>query len=210
MSSSVVLFSSCPQSLAASESFPMSQLFAWGSQSTGVSALASFLPKNTQGWSPLEWTGWISFQSNLVHTRNLMNLLNDSGTYFLTDVYGPSWGFPGRSAVKNPPTMWETRVWSLGWEDPLEEGIATLSRILVWRTPWTEEPDGLWSMGLQRVGRDWTTKYSIDHRSSVNALFPVYQPLNLLLTDLIYYILVLLHVVPRMTFTLGLLFSIHQ
>ena len=55
-------FSSCPQSLPASESFPMSQLFAWGGQSIGVSALASFLPKNTQGWSPLEWTGWISLQ----------------------------------------------------------------------------------------------------------------------------------------------------
>ena len=60
ISSSVVPFSSCPQSLPASESFPMSQLFAWGGQSTGVSALASFLPKNTQDWSPLEWTGWIS------------------------------------------------------------------------------------------------------------------------------------------------------
>ena len=45
------------------QSFPMSQLFAWGSQSTGVSALASFLPNNTQGWSPLEWTSWISLQS---------------------------------------------------------------------------------------------------------------------------------------------------
>ena len=55
-SSSVVPFSSGPQSLPASGSFPMSQLFAWGGQSTGVSALASFLPKNTQGWSPLEWT----------------------------------------------------------------------------------------------------------------------------------------------------------
>ena len=52
-----------PQSLPASESFPMNQLFAWGGLSTGVSALASFLPKNTQGWSPLEWTGWISLQS---------------------------------------------------------------------------------------------------------------------------------------------------
>ena len=62
-SSSVVSFYSCPQSLSASESFPMSQLFAWGGQSTGVSALASFLPKNTQGWSPLEWTGVISLQS---------------------------------------------------------------------------------------------------------------------------------------------------
>jgi len=61
--SSVVPFSSCPQSLPASESFPMSQLFTWGGQSTGVSALASFLPKNTQDWSPLEWTGWISLQS---------------------------------------------------------------------------------------------------------------------------------------------------
>ena len=63
ISSSVVPFSSCPQSLPASESFPMSQLFAWGGQSTGVSALASFLPKNTQGRSPSEWTGWISLQS---------------------------------------------------------------------------------------------------------------------------------------------------
>ena len=63
ISSSVVPFSSCPQSLPASESFPMSQLFAWGVQSTGASALASFLPKISQGWSPLEWTGWISLQS---------------------------------------------------------------------------------------------------------------------------------------------------
>ena len=63
ISSSVVPFSSCPQSLPASESFPMSQLFAWVGQSLGVSALASFLPKKSQGWSPSEWTGWISMQS---------------------------------------------------------------------------------------------------------------------------------------------------
>ena len=63
ISSSVTPFSSCPQSLPASDSFPMSQLFAWGGQSIGVSALASFLPKNTQDWSPLEWTGWVSLQS---------------------------------------------------------------------------------------------------------------------------------------------------
>ena len=63
ISSSVVPFSSCPQSLPSSESFPRSQLFAWGGQSTGVSASASFLPKNTQGWSPSEWTSWISLQS---------------------------------------------------------------------------------------------------------------------------------------------------
>ena len=63
ISSSVVPFSSCPQSLPASESFPVSQLFAWVGQSTGVSTLASFLPKKSQGWSPSEWTGWISLQS---------------------------------------------------------------------------------------------------------------------------------------------------
>ena len=63
ISSSVVPFSSCPQSLPASESFPMSQLFTWGGQSTGFSASALFLTKKSQGWSPSEWTGWISLQS---------------------------------------------------------------------------------------------------------------------------------------------------
>ena len=63
IASSVIPFSSCRQSLPASESFPMSQLFAWGGQSIGVSALASVLPMNTQDWSPSEWTGWISLQS---------------------------------------------------------------------------------------------------------------------------------------------------
>ena len=63
ISSSAVPFSSCPQSLPASETFPMSQLFTWGGQRTGVSALASFPPKKSQGWSPSEWTGWLSLQS---------------------------------------------------------------------------------------------------------------------------------------------------
>ena len=63
ISSSVVPFSSCPQSLPASESFLMSQLFTWGGQSTGVSALASFLPTKSQDRSPSEWIGWISLQS---------------------------------------------------------------------------------------------------------------------------------------------------
>ena len=64
ISSSVVPFSSCPQSFLTSGSFPVSQLFAWGGQSIGVSALASsFLPKKSQDWSPSEWTSWISLQS---------------------------------------------------------------------------------------------------------------------------------------------------
>ena len=63
ISSSVIPFSSCSPSLPASASSPMSQLFAWGGQSTGVSALASFPPRKSQGWSPSEWTGWISLNS---------------------------------------------------------------------------------------------------------------------------------------------------
>ena len=62
ISSSVIPFSSCPQFLPASGSFPMSQLFAWGGQSIGVSGSASIFPMNTQDWSS-EWTGWISLQS---------------------------------------------------------------------------------------------------------------------------------------------------
>ena len=63
ISSSVIPFSSCPQSFPASGSFPMSQLFASGGQSIGVSASTSVLPIDTQDWSPLGWTGWISLQS---------------------------------------------------------------------------------------------------------------------------------------------------
>ena len=63
ISSSVVPFSSCPQSLPGSESFPMGQLLVWGGQSIGVSASTSVLPMNTQDWFPLGWTGWISLQS---------------------------------------------------------------------------------------------------------------------------------------------------
>ena len=63
ISSSVIHFSSCPQSRSASGSFPMSQLFAWGGQNTGVSASASVLPMNTQDRSPLGWAHWISLQS---------------------------------------------------------------------------------------------------------------------------------------------------
>ena len=63
ISSSVFPFSSCPRSLPASGSFPMSQLFAWGGQTIGVSASASVLPMNIQDWSPSGWPGWISLQS---------------------------------------------------------------------------------------------------------------------------------------------------
>ena len=63
----------------------------------------------------------------------------------------------------NLPATWETWVWSLGWEDSLDEGMATHSSILTWRVPWTEEPGGLPSMGLQRVRHNWETKHSTEY-----------------------------------------------
>ena len=73
------------------------------------------------------------------------NLLSLSG------LPSPKWGFSSASVVKNPPAKQETWVQSLHWEDPLEKEMATDSSILAWRIPWTEEPGGLQSMGLQRV-----------------------------------------------------------
>ena len=69
--------------------------------------------------------------------------------------------------VKRLPTMWETWVHSLGWEDLLEKEMATYSSILAWKIPWTEEPGGLLSMGSLRVGRDWATSLSLSHASKV-------------------------------------------
>ena len=89
ISSPVITFSSCPQSLPASESFPMSQLFTWGGQSTGVSALASVLPKNTQDWSPLEWTGWISLQSKGL-SRVFSNTTVQKHQFFSTQLSSQS------------------------------------------------------------------------------------------------------------------------
>ena len=84
ISPSVVPFSSCPQSCPVSESFPMSQLFAWGGQSIGVSALASFLPKKSQRCSPSEWTGWISLQSKGLPIRSKQNSEEVSLKLFLS------------------------------------------------------------------------------------------------------------------------------
>ena len=89
--SSVVPFSSCPQSLTSSGSFPMSQVFAWGGQSIGVSALASFLPMNTQDWSPLGWTGWTSLQSkglSRVFSNTTVQKHQFFGTQLLHSIIG--------------------------------------------------------------------------------------------------------------------------
>ena len=71
-------------------------------------------------------------------------------------------GFPDGSVVKNLLAMQESWVPSLGQEDPLKEEMATHFSILAWKTPWTEDPGGLQSIGLQRVGQDWVTKHGIE------------------------------------------------
>ena len=85
ISSSVIPFSSRPQSFPASGSFPMSQLFAWGGQSIGVSALVSVLSMNTQDWSPLGWTGWISLQSKGL-SRVFSNTMVQKHQFFGTQL----------------------------------------------------------------------------------------------------------------------------
>ena len=71
------------------------------------------------------------------------------------DMY--KWTSLVAQTVKRLSTMWETRVQSLGWEDPLEKEMAVHSRTIAWKIPWTEEPGRLQSMGSQIVGHDWTT-----------------------------------------------------
>ena len=89
ISSSVVPFSSCPQSLPASGYFPVSQLFSWGGQSIGVSASASVLPMYNQDWSPLEWTGWISLQSKGL-SRVFSNTTVQKHQFFCAQLYSPT------------------------------------------------------------------------------------------------------------------------
>ena len=90
ISSSVIPFSSCPQSFPASGSFQMSQLFASGGQSTGVSASTSVLPMNTQDWSPLGWTGWMSLQSPWTLKRLLQHQFNSINSLALSFLYSPT------------------------------------------------------------------------------------------------------------------------
>ena len=127
ISSPTVPFSSCLQSCTASESFPMSQLFARGGQSTGVSALASFLPKKSQGWSS-EWTGWISLQvqgtlkSLLQHHSSKASILQRSAfftvqlTWPLEKLYYPAL-FDGHHHLESSDLPYLEQVGSLSTEE---------------------------------------------------------------------------------------------
>ena len=118
ISSSVIPFPSCPQSLPASESFPISQLFAWGGQSIGVSALASVLPKNTQDWSPLEWTGWISLQSKglsrVFSTTVQKHQFFGAQLFSQSNSHIPTWPYTGKTIALTRRTF-VGKVMSLLW-----------------------------------------------------------------------------------------------
>ena len=121
ISSSVVPFS-CPQSLPASESCPMSQLFAWGGQSPGVSALASFLPNKSQSWSPLEWTGWICLQS-----KGLSRVFSNTTETKLSCSRHWGWFVVIVVTVTKPSPSWLIKLgpetWILFQEQPLLENL---------------------------------------------------------------------------------------
>ena len=96
-------------------------------------------------------------------------------------------GFPSDSAVKDPSVMQEVWVWSLGWEDPLEGGIATHSNILVWRTSWTEEPGGLQSIVSQRVRHNWSNlALPHIHKARHRTVYILYSYLYFLFKEKIY------------------------
>ena len=99
-------------------------------------------------WPAEEEALWLTAPSRLIAVfpqRKVWELLPEVGI-------GPSLVV---QMVRNPSAMWEAQVRSLGWEDPLEKGMATHSSILAWRSPWTEELGGLQSMGSQRVRHNW-------------------------------------------------------
>ena len=87
----------------------------------------------------------------ILKKKLLLQDLKATITYFKVNLQG----LPGGAVVKNPSAVQEMWVGSVGWEDPLEEEMATHPSILAWRIPWTEEPSGRQSMGSQRVGHDW-------------------------------------------------------
>ena len=98
----------------------------------------------------------LSLRRTMAHILNVyirMSSINVTLTY-LTSLVGQT--------VKHLSTLWETQVWSLGWENPLEKEMAIHSSTIAWKIPWTEEPGRLQSLGLQRVGHDWATLLYFD------------------------------------------------
>ena len=133
--------------------------------------------KNERGWLKLRNNKWqracFSTKRHYVNRRNLGNRppslmspwLFPRPSHSLGEGNGNplQYGLEVAQTVKHLSTMWETRVRSLGWEDPLEKEMAIHSRTIAWKIPWTEEPGRLQSMESQTVGHDWATSLSLSH-----------------------------------------------
>ena len=134
-------------------------------------SLVSQLWALERSWGWEEFCHWCSFKLSACGGARQQRLTLDSSLvvsllwlhqahcfYSATQSFSGSDALEGQTKmVKNLPAVQETRVWSLGQEDPLEKGLATHSSILAWRIPWTEEPGGLQSIGPQGVGHSWAT-----------------------------------------------------
>ena len=123
---------------------PFSNLAIWENHSYSICKLGKHLPRG------LFW----GLNENTCQALSPRYIFS----YYNSWKYWREEGFPGGSDSKSLPAMQKTQVQSLGWEDPLEKGMATHSSILAWRIPLSEEPGGVQSMGSQRV--DWTSKYT--------------------------------------------------
>ena len=97
------------------------------------------------------------FCSSLTFSGTIKMFSTVTAAFYIPTSSGLPWWL---KMVKRLPAVWESRVWSLGWEDTLEKEMATHSSTLAWKIPWTEEPGRLQSMGSQRVGLDWVTSLS--------------------------------------------------
>ena len=139
ISTSASFFSFCLQSFPASGSFPKIWMSTSGGQSTGIFSFS--ISPSSEGWVPLGLTGCISSLSQG------FSRVFSSTTIQMHQFFGAQ------------PFMVQLSyqyIRSLGWKDPLVEGMATHSSILAWRIPWTEEPGGLLSIASHRVGRNWS------------------------------------------------------
>ena len=103
--------------------------------------------------------GWSSYKT-WVGSGSQSRMGRRGKWVFVMPERGMHWASLVDQMVKHLPAMWETRVWSLGWEDPLEKEMATHCSTPAWKIPWMEEPGGLQSMGSQRVGHDWVISLS--------------------------------------------------
>ena len=143
---------------------------------------AGSLPLSHQG-SPLKgWINWlITFSRACNKPNQLKNKFLNKALWIVIPTKSVGMENPLMAhRLKYLPPMWETQVWSLGREDPLEKEMVTHSSILAWRIPWTEKPGRLQSMGSQRVGHDWAT--SLSFTKSVNNSYVIFGILLFLLT----------------------------